>query len=71
MGNIVKEAKSHRRNLVMVWLDYKKAFDFIPHSWLLKSLKLAKVPDKILQAIDMLTKSWKTVLYLQSEDQTS
>ena len=30
------EVKSSRRNLVTVWLDYRKAFDSIPHSSLLQ-----------------------------------
>ena len=40
--SILKEVKNSRRNLVIVWLDYRKAFDSISHSWLLQALKLAK-----------------------------
>ena len=29
---IVNDAKQKRRNLITVWLDYKKAFDSIPHT---------------------------------------
>ena len=53
MNNIIK----NRRNAVCVWLDYKKAFDSIPHSWLLKSLELAKVPPEIIRAIRTLTET--------------
>ena len=35
-----EEVVSNRRNLVTVWLDYKKAFDSMPHSWILESLML-------------------------------
>ena len=35
---IVNDAKQKRRNLITVWLDYKKAFDSIPHTWLIKAL---------------------------------
>ena len=45
---ILKEVRSRRRNLTTVWLDYKKAFDSVPHQWLIRSLELAKVPDKIV-----------------------
>ena len=47
-----KEAKQHRRSLLTVWLDYKKAFDSVPHSWILESLRLAKVPSAIVDAIN-------------------
>ena len=32
---ILKEVKRLRRNLVTVWLDYQKAFDSVPHSWMI------------------------------------
>ena len=55
----LKEVKNLRRNLVTVWLGYRKAFDSIPHSWLLQALKLTKVPGIIINAIKNLTKSIK------------
>ena len=48
------EVTSNRRNLVTVWLDHKKAFDSVPHSWLIRSVELAKVPEKIILAIRQL-----------------
>ena len=36
---ILDEAKQHHRNLLMMWFDYKKAFDFAPHDWILKAFK--------------------------------
>ena len=41
--NILKEAKTLKRNIYTVWLDYQKAFDSVTYEWLLRSLKLAKV----------------------------
>ena len=63
----LKEAKNSRKNLVTVWLDYRKAFDSIPHSWLQQALKLAKVPGIIINAIKNLTKAWYSILTLSSE----
>ena len=42
--NILKEAKTLKKKIYTVWLDYQKAFDSVTHGWLLRSLKLAKVP---------------------------
>ena len=61
---VLKEARSKRRNLYTVWLDYRKAFDSAPHEWLLYALKLAKTPEKLIVAIRELTKIWSTKLHL-------
>ena len=53
--NIMNEVRRMRRHLTTIWLDDSKAFDSILHSWLIKSLKLAKVPDNIINAIENLT----------------
>ena len=65
---IYDEIISNRRNLAVAWLDYKKAFDSVPHSWILESLKLAKVPLKIIRAIEHLMTKWRTKLSLHGED---
>ena len=64
---IYEEVKENRRNLTIVWLDYKKAFDSIPHSWIVESLKLARVPDKI-NAISVLMTKWKTKMHIYGEN---
>ena len=67
---VLEEAVSNRRDLYTVWLDYQKAFDSIPHEWLLKSLRLAKVPEKVVCAIERLTTIWATRLVLIAETNT-
>ena len=64
---IYDEVTSNRRNLVTVWLDYKKAFDSVPHSWLIRSLEMAKVPEKVILAIRQLMIKWRTKVYLYGE----
>ena len=51
-----------------VWLDYQKAFDSIPHSWLIRSLELAKVPEVIINAIKKLMLKWRTKVFLRGEN---
>ena len=67
---VLKEVKKQRRNLITVWLDYAKAFDSVPHSWLFKALQLAKLPPKIIRLIEKTSKNWATVFSLRSENET-
>ena len=60
------EVISNRRNLCTVWLDYQKAFDSVPHSWLIKALELAKIPTEIINAVKSLTNNWATILRIHS-----
>ena len=32
---VIKEVKFRNKNLAMVWIDYKKAYDMVPHSWII------------------------------------
>ena len=61
---ILEQVRNNRRSLLMMWFDYKKAFDSVPvpHDWIIKALQLAKVPSKIINAISQLIKVW-TLLY--------
>ena len=60
---IMEEVTSKRKNIVCVWLDYKKAFDTVPHDWLIKALQLAKVPQEIIKAIESLTRTTNKECY--------
>ena len=65
---IQEEVAAGQRDLVCVWLDYQKAFDSVPHYWLLESLKLAKVPSKLAQAIKILSSTWATRVMLSGSE---
>ena len=34
--SVAKDARSRRTSLAMAWIDYKKAYDSVPLSWILK-----------------------------------
>ena len=31
----------------MEWIDYKKAYDFVPHSWITECMELFGIADKV------------------------
>ena len=61
------EVKHKRRNLLCAWPDHQKAYDSIPHSWVLEALCLTKVSQDIFNLIEKLTKIWSTQIYLNSK----
>ena len=64
---VLDQVKQQRKNLFMMWFDYRKAFDSVPHSWIIKALQLAKAPEKVLNAILRLMELWTTKVNLFAE----
>ena len=66
---VLSNAKKNKRNLSTCWIDYRKAFDSIPHDWLQKSLEIHKFPEKIVNFFSTTMKKWKTTLSISTEDE--
>ncbi len=54
----------------MAWIDYQKAFDSVPHKWLIKTLHLYGVNGLIVHFLQSLMKNWSTKLILNTENET-
>ena len=50
---IMIDSRTRKTNLAMGWIDYKKAYDMIPHSWIKHTLKEMKVAKNIDRWIEM------------------
>ena len=46
----------------MVWIDYKKAYDMVPKSWIINCLKMYKISDEVINFIKKTMKIWKVEL---------
>ena len=44
---VIRNCKRRLTNLAMGWIDYEKAYDMIPHSWILKCLKMFGIASNI------------------------
>ena len=49
----------------IAWLDYKKAYDSVPHNWIICCLELFQFHSTLVQRIEQLLSLWSTTLYLQ------
>ena len=64
---VLKKAKRCKRNLSMAWVDYRKAYDLVPHSWLLKIMDLTKVAGNLGKLIRNSIGMWETELTCNGE----
>ena len=46
----------------MAWIDYKKAYDMVPHSWIIECLDLFEVAQNIKSLLVNSTERWKVML---------
>ena len=53
---VIKEVKSRNKNLAMAWIDYKKAYDMLPHLWIIECLDLFGVAENIKGLLVMFRK---------------
>ena len=60
--HILNESQTRRKNLAMAWIDYKKAYDMVPHSWIINSHKMYKISDEVINFIDKTMKTWRVEL---------
>ncbi|MEO0683920.1 MAG: reverse transcriptase family protein [Cyanobacteria bacterium J06649_11] len=65
---VMRWANLKHRCLSMAWVDYKKAFDMVPHDWICKVLSLSKIAGNIERLIKSSMSSWQTNLTCNGED---
>lgn len=59
---IMREVKMRKRNLSMAWIDYKKAYDMVPHSWILDCMDTLGIDDHVQTLLRQSMKRWKVEL---------
>ena len=52
----------------MVWIDYRKAYDMVPHSWIKKSMEMCGVADNVSHFLSKSMESWQTILMSDNEE---
>ena len=65
---VIKEVKSRNKNLAMAWIDYQKAYDTVPHSWIIESLDLFGVAENINSLLVNSMEKWKVMLCLVNSE---
>ena len=48
---IIKNCKRRKTGLGMAWIDYKKAFDLVPPSWILECIRMFAIAQNMVGLI--------------------
>ena len=64
---ILRNSRRRKTNLHAAWIDYKKAFNSLPHSWIAKCLEIVGVSGNIRQFLRVAMALWKTVLTVNGQ----
>ena len=59
---IIKNCKRRLIGLGMAWIDFRKAFDMVPHSWIIKCMSMFGVADNIISVLSKSMEYWRTEL---------
>ena len=59
---VIREVKSRKKNLAMTWIDYKKAYDMVPHSRINECLDLFGVAENIETLLVNSMENWRVML---------
>ena len=46
----------------MAWIDYKEAYDVVPHQWIIECLHLSEVAENITSLLVNSMERWKVML---------
>ena len=60
--HILNESKTRRKNLVIAWIDYKKAYDMVPQSWIIHCLIMYKISHEVMNFIEKTVETWRVEL---------
>jgi hypothetical protein len=64
---VLRDCKRRHTNLAMAWVDYRKAYDMVPHSWIMECLKMFGCASNITKFIGRSMEMWKTELISNGE----
>ena len=64
---ILREVKTKTKSIAMGWIDYRKAFDMVPHSWILECLQMFTVAENVSCLVSNSMKSWNVEIFYGRE----
>jgi len=66
---IYEDCRTRNRNLNIASIDYQKASDSLPHSWVENSTALVGMNSKIVRFCKLSMEKWNTMLFLKTKQE--
>ena len=63
---LTKEAQVSGKNLSVSWVDFEKAFDRVPHSWIARCLETVQAPSVVIRGVGKAMSKWTTNLEIRN-----
>ena len=64
---ILKDCRKRYTNLAMAWIDDKKAYDFVPHSWISECMEVFGIAGNVKKFLQRSMVQWKLSLTSNGE----
>ena len=59
---ILRDSRRRSTNLALCWIDYQKAYDMLPHSWILETMQLTGMAKNVVELMRNSMQCWNTEL---------
>ena len=65
---VLKDCKERHTDLSMAWIDYKKVYDFVPHSWINECMEMFGIAENVRNLLKTSMEQCKLSLTSNGED---
>ena len=66
--SMLKYCKKRHKNLPTAWINYKKVYDFVPHSWINECMELFGIAENVRNVLEKSMDQLKLSLTSNGED---
>ena len=56
---IMKDVKARKKSIAVAWIDYRRAYDMVPHLWIIECLRSIGINEEIIVFMKECIKTWR------------
>ena len=65
---VLKDCKKRHTNLSMAWINYRKGYDLVPHSWVNECMEMCGIAENLRTFLQKSMQQWRLLLTANSGD---